>query len=83
MAFRLGLVLGLAIGYVLGARAGRERYLQIEQWAQKVSRSQPAQQLSNEVRSAASRAGGRLETKASEKVSQVTNLVRSSGNGPT
>jgi hypothetical protein len=27
--FRLGLLLGFAIGYVLGAKAGRERYDQI------------------------------------------------------
>lgn len=29
MRFRLGLLLGGAIGYVLGARAGRQRYEQI------------------------------------------------------
>jgi len=29
MKFRTGLVLGLGIGFVLGARAGRERYEQI------------------------------------------------------
>lgn len=83
MAFRLGLILGLAIGYVLGARAGRERYLQLEQWGRKVSRSQPAQQLSQEVRTAASRASDRIESKATEQVARVTNLVRSGGNEPS
>jgi len=29
MKFRLGLIAGLIIGYLLGARAGRERYDQI------------------------------------------------------
>lgn len=29
MRFRIGLLLGFAIGYVLGAKAGRERYDQI------------------------------------------------------
>jgi hypothetical protein len=33
MRFRLGLVVGGAIGYVLGARAGRQRYEQIKRWA--------------------------------------------------
>lgn len=29
MAFKSGLVIGLGVGYVLGAKAGRERYEQI------------------------------------------------------
>ncbi len=29
MKFRTGLVIGLGVGYVLGAKAGRERYEQI------------------------------------------------------
>ncbi len=29
MKFRLGIIIGIAIGFVLGARAGRERYEQI------------------------------------------------------
>jgi hypothetical protein len=29
MKFRLGLIIGLAIGFLLGTRAGRERYEQI------------------------------------------------------
>lgn len=31
MRFRAGLVIGLATGYYFGAKAGRERYLQIRQ----------------------------------------------------
>jgi hypothetical protein len=36
MRFRAGLVVGFAVGYYLGAKAGRERYDQIEQWLDKV-----------------------------------------------
>ncbi len=32
MGTRLGLLVGVAIGYILGARAGRERYEQIVSW---------------------------------------------------
>lgn len=76
MKFRLGLFLGLAIGYVLGARAGRARYEQISRaWAQ-FRRSEPAQQLGADLRVAASRAGQTVEQKASEGVAKVTELVR-------
>lgn len=78
MRFRLGLLLGFAIGYVLGTKAGRERYAQIQSWGRQLARSEPAQQLSGEVRSAAARASDKLESKASEGVARVTNLVRSS-----
>jgi hypothetical protein len=41
MRFRLGLMIGGAAGYVLGARAGRERYEDIKQlWAK--ARRHPA-----------------------------------------
>ena len=32
MAFKRGLIVGFGVGYVLGARAGRERYQQIVTW---------------------------------------------------
>lgn len=90
MRFRLGLLLGLVIGYVLGAKAGRERYAQIQRMARQLSRSEPAQHLSGEVRSVASRVGEQLESKAtekvkdleskaSEKVTRLTQAVRTNG----
>ena len=41
MRFRLGLITGFAAGYYLGAKAGRERYEQLREWAGKVSDAQP------------------------------------------
>jgi hypothetical protein len=43
MKGKAGLVIGLAAGYVLGARAGRERYEQIKGQAQKVWNLTPVQ----------------------------------------
>jgi hypothetical protein len=36
MRFRTGLLVGLAVGYYYGTRAGRERYEQIEQWLDRI-----------------------------------------------
>ncbi|MCB1245716.1 MAG: YtxH domain-containing protein [Acidimicrobiia bacterium] len=36
MRFRTGLIIGLGVGYVLGAKAGRERYDQIVATAQRI-----------------------------------------------
>ena len=40
---KIPLLIGAAVGYVLGARAGRERYEQIVRFARKVAGSQTVQ----------------------------------------
>ena len=35
MRFRLGVVVGFAVGYYFGAKAGRTRYLQLREWLDK------------------------------------------------
>jgi membrane protein DedA with SNARE-associated domain len=42
------LVVGAAIGYVLGARAGRERYEQIKRWARQARRHPAVSQLADQ-----------------------------------
>jgi hypothetical protein len=39
MRFRLGLIIGFAAGYYLGAMAGRERYEQMNRWLQRAKES--------------------------------------------
>jgi hypothetical protein len=45
MRFRAGLVAGVALGYVLGTRAGRERYEQIKRAAAEARRHPAVAQL--------------------------------------
>ena len=35
MRFRFGIVVGFAVGYYLGAKAGRTRYLKMREWLDK------------------------------------------------
>ena len=39
MKFKLGLIFGFALGYYLGAMAGRERYIQLNRMIRKARRS--------------------------------------------
>ncbi len=52
MRFRLGLVTGFAAGYYLGARAGRQRYDQINRALRKVKRSDAFEAATEKARTA-------------------------------
>ena len=52
MRFRLGMVAGFSVGYYLGAKAGRERYIQINSMLRRIRRSD-AYELASEKAHAA------------------------------
>jgi len=51
VGFKTGLLIGAAAGYVLGAKAGRERYDQIKKWFDSLAGSQPLADLAEKGKS--------------------------------
>jgi hypothetical protein len=85
MRYRLTFITGVAVGYVLGARAGRERYEQLRKTAQQTSQN-PA--VRNAVQSAvqtgrgaavkaagvvSAKVGDRLPSAVTERVNRLRN----------
>jgi hypothetical protein len=82
MRYRLTFIAGLAVGYVLGTRAGRERYEQLRKAARRVAEN-PAVRNTAETaalggRQAASKAFDKVSAKVGDRMPQaVTDRVRS------
>ena len=82
MRFRTGVVVGFAAGYVLGARAGRERYEQIRRWAHQIAGTPQVQQIAERGRDVANEAGRKGLEAVQSAVSKVGTSVRDRlGNG--
>ncbi len=57
MRFRTGLIVGGAVGYYFGAKAGRQRYEQLNQALHKLTDSPPVQSAATRVRTTIRRNG--------------------------
>ncbi len=77
MSVNLRLLSGLAVGYVLGTKAGRERYEQLLDLGRRVAGSDAGRQLQAEARQAKERAGAVIGGKASEGVSKARERIHS------
>ena len=64
MRYRITFAAGLAIGYVLGAKAGRARYEQLSRTARKVADSPLVQEVAGVVGAQTSKAGRAVYDKA-------------------
>lgn len=84
---KLLLIGAAAAGYVLGTKAGRERYEQIKRQSSKVWNSEPVQHGVHEAegvaKQAASAAGTKVADAASTAGSKVAAKVRSDDSAPT
>ena len=86
MRFRLTLLVGLGIGYVLGAKAGRERYDQIMEMCNQFMGSPTGQQVSRQVQDLREQAAETVQSKTTEgaeKAKEKLASAQSSGSGTT
>ncbi|SDH01126.1 YtxH domain-containing protein [Nonomuraea jiangxiensis] len=70
MRYRMTFAVGLAVGYVLGSRAGRERYEQIKRTAQRVADNPRVQEVAGVVGAQASKVAGMARTKVGDTLQQ-------------
>ncbi|KHK99799.1 hypothetical protein LK09_00115 [Microbacterium mangrovi] len=82
MRGKVGLVIGLGVGYVLGTRAGRERYEQIKLQAEKVWNLPPVQEQVGKVQDAAKSALMALPTAVWNSAVKVTRATTGSSRTP-
>ncbi len=68
MRFKLGLLTGFGAGYYLGAKAGRERYEQINDSIRKLRRSDTFEAVTEQAKSVASDGAGAAKEAVESKV---------------
>ena len=79
MKGKVGLVIGLAAGYVLGSRAGRERYEQIKGQALKVWNLDPVQEQVEKAKDFAKSSAAALPSTLWDSAVMVTQAASSKG----
>jgi hypothetical protein len=79
MKGRITLLAGAAIGYVLGTRAGRERYEQIKSQAQSLWNNPKVQEKASQAQDYAKQKAPEVQQKVQDKVQET---VHRSGDGP-
>ena len=83
--YRISFIGGLAVGYVLGAQAGRERYEQLKQLARKAAESPAMQQTAGALQAQAQATAKTAKDKAATSVRKGASKVtkRSAPSGRT
>jgi hypothetical protein len=79
MKGKVGLVIGLGAGYVLGSRAGRERYQQIKDQFLKAWNTEPVQQQVAKVQDFAKSSVAQLPSTLWDGAQKVKNAVSKQG----
>jgi hypothetical protein len=81
MRFKSGFLVGLGAGYVLGAKAGQERYQQIVEAAGRLRENPGVQRLTGEVNKTVSVGKERVAETAAAKADQAKEAVASKVGG--
>jgi len=84
--YRISFITGLAVGFVLGARAGRERYEQLKRATRRVTDSPAAQQAAGAVQAQAANLAKATKQKVADglpdKVTSYVPGLRQRNGGP-
>ena len=80
MRYRGLFILGFAVGYVVGARAGRERYEQMKKTATQVAQSPPVQKATQVAGEKATQLTKAAKDQAASRVPKLTETAK---NGAT
>jgi hypothetical protein len=83
MGFKLGAVIGFGVGYYFGAKAGRERYEQLNRWAQKAKQTDAYGAASAKARDVADAGFARARDMASDGVAAARAQLGDDGPGAT
>jgi len=78
MRYRAAFLVGLAVGFVAGARAGRERYEQMVKTARKVVEHPTVQQATRTAGTKATELTKAAGQKAAERMPKITETAKSS-----
>lgn len=76
MRFRAGVIVGFAVGYVLGAKAGRERYEQIRATFDRLASSEPVQHFAENAMDLADDATAKLRDQMGEGLQDISKTIR-------
>jgi hypothetical protein len=71
MKYRMTFIVGTAVGYVLGSRAGRERYEQIKRLSRRISENPTVQETAGLVRAQAGELAGTAKHKVTGKFQET------------